>query len=64
MTVKATFLGSGFDFKKKRSTKSFLSLRPLKQKKNIGSKLKYVVLILIFLIENRVLRKTLKKFRI
>jgi hypothetical protein len=61
-TVNSTFLSPGFDFKKNWSMKSLLSLRPLKQKKNIGYNSRFEGVIPIFLIPNHVLRKTQKKF--
>jgi hypothetical protein len=41
--------------------KSLLSLRPSKQKKNIGYSSRFEGVIPIFLIENHVLKKTCKK---
>ena len=60
MTVDSNFLSQGADFKKLVDEK-FTLVETFKTKKNIGYSSRFEGGIPIFLIENHVLRKTLKK---
>jgi hypothetical protein len=61
-TVNSKFLGSGIKYQKSSRTKVYPSSQ-FKTKENIGYILNHEGVISFFLIENHVLRKTIKKFK-